>query len=91
MEMQLKNLIGLCLFVVWGCAGLAAVARTANDIARDACVLFATENKAALGASVGSPADWCAVRENVAPFLDSILSAQRMSAQRMGIAPRNPE
>lgn len=70
-----------------GCAALKTAARTANDIAHDACGLFAAENKAALGMSVE---DWCAVQANLDPFLDSILSAQRTSAQRMGIA-RNPE
>ena len=57
--------IALC-----GCAMFKSVARTANDVAREACAVFGAQNPEALGMSVE---DFCAIQRNVDPFLDAIL------------------
>ena len=72
-----------------GCAHL----RTLNDAASVLCELFATDQGEALGMS---PVEWCSVKENLDPFLDEILAAQRnataMSLNRTsgGEAPAPP-
>ena len=53
-----------------GCAHL----RTLNDAATVVCELFAVDHEEAFGMS---PSDWCSVKENLDPFLDEILAAQR--------------
>ena len=65
------------------CGTLRDVGRTVNDIAHVACELFAVEHEAELGLS---PAEWCAIHENVAPYIDSILAADRMAATKAGIS-----
>ena len=73
----------LCLLLVTGCAMFKSVARTANDVARDACEVFGAKNPEALGMSVE---DFCAIQRNVDPFLDAILSAQKLSAAKLSAA-----
>jgi hypothetical protein len=58
-----------------GCAGLKQNARTVNDAANVLCELFGVENPEVLqGASVS---DYCAVKENLDPFIESILAAKQ--------------
>ena len=66
-----------------GCAAFKSIARTANDVARDACMVFGAKNEQALGMSVE---DFCAIQRNVDPFLDAILSAQKLSAAKLSAA-----
>ena len=75
----------VCLLLVTGCAMFKSVARTANDVARDACEVFGAKNEQALGMSVE---DFCAIQRNVDPFLDAILSAQKLSAAKLSAAKR---
>ena len=70
----------LCLLLVTGCAAFRSAARTANDVAREACEIFGAKNEQALGMSVE---DFCAIERNVAPFLDALLSAQKLSAAKL--------
>lgn len=72
--------LALCLLLVTGCAAFKSIARTANDVARDACMVFGAKNPEALGMSVE---DFCAIQRNVDPFLDAILSAQKLSAAKL--------
>lgn len=57
-----------------GCAWFKGALHTAADAARVICELWAEDNKAALKLS---PADFCAVAENIQPFLDATLAAKR--------------
>ena len=77
--------LALCLLLLTGCAMFKSVARTANDVARDACAVFGAQNPEALGMSVE---DFCAIQRNVDPFLDAILSAQKLSAAKLSAAKR---
>lgn len=90
--------IVLSLLLVGAGACLAArqAAQTANDAARALCELFATEHAAEL-APLGddgqpdlagfSPRDFCAIHENVAPFLDEVLRLQRSGARSPEVCP----
>lgn len=78
--MPFRNLALAILFAVifttaGGCAMFKKVVRTIDDIASDACVLFATENADDLAGL--SPADFCDVRENLEPFVEYITRAQQ--------------
>ncbi len=64
-----------------GCAAVKPIARTVNDIAHEACELFAAEQGDRLGMS---PAEFCAVHENLKPWIDQLLEAKRLAAQRVG-------
>lgn len=57
-----------------GCSGVKPVARTVNDIAREACELFFAEQQ---GMSIDVARDVCAAREVVDPFIREILAAQK--------------
>ncbi len=63
---------------VQSCAAVKKIVRTANDAAEILCELFAVENSEALGGI--DPIAWCSVRDNLDPFLDEILAAQRNAA-----------
>ncbi len=61
--------------VVQSCDTLKDIGRTANDAAEILCELFAAENPEALGGI--DPIAWCSVRDNLDPFIEEILAAQR--------------
>lgn len=70
---------GLLVFTAFGllvsCASLKPIARTVNDAATVLCELYGAENPELLdGASVS---DYCAVKENLDPFIDSVLAAKQ--------------
>lgn len=56
------------------CSGVKPVARTVNDIAREACELFFAEQQ---GMTIEIARDVCAAREVLDPFIREILSAQK--------------
>jgi hypothetical protein len=64
-----------------GCAGVKTVAKTANDIAHEACSVFASAREQQLGMSA---ADWCNLHANLEPFLDAVLSAERKAGISSG-------
>lgn len=71
----MKKLIVIAIgFSVAGCSGVKPVARTVNDIAREACELFFSEQQSM---SIDVARDVCAAREVVDPFIREILAAQK--------------
>lgn len=71
-----------------GCAGVKAVAKTANDIAHEACSVFASAREPQLGMSAS---DWCSLQANLEPFLDVVLSAERKAGISSGGEARTPD
>jgi len=71
----MKKLIALSVLLasISACATGKQVARTANDAARIACEVMFGEEELPQGMSVEQ---FCAVHENVQPFLDQILAAK---------------
>jgi len=75
------GIVLLCGLLLGGCAELKPIARTALDIARAACEMFAVDNKDLVRLS---PKDFCEQEENLQPFFDSILATQRQVSATMG-------
>ena len=76
----------LLIFVTVAIACFAKpAARTANDIARQACSTFAEARERQLGISAEQ---WCRLRDNLDPFLQVILSAERKAG--ISSAPKAP-
>jgi hypothetical protein len=71
--MRKKLPLVLCV-VLSSCSGVKPVARTVNDIAREACELFFAEQQ---GMSMDVARDVCAARDVLDPFVREILSAQK--------------
>lgn len=66
--------IAAMLALTIGCATLGKVVRSIDVIARDLCEIWASEQpRDKLGLS---PADYCAIAENVRPFADAALAAK---------------
>jgi hypothetical protein len=57
-----------------GCSMFKSAAKTADDAASILCELFAAENQSAVGMS---PEDWCALHDNLEPFIDQVLAAKQ--------------
>lgn len=66
---------------VQSCAATKTVVKTANDIAHEACNVFASARERELGMTA---ADWCNLQANLEPFLDVILSAERKAGISSG-------
>ena len=79
----MKHVALFLLVLTTSCAMFRSVARTANDVAREACEIFGAKQPETLGMSVE---DFCAIQRNVDPFLDAILSAQKLSAAKLSAA-----
>jgi len=71
---KIAALILVALLSVAGCAAFKKVARTANSVATDLCWIFAADHQDELGGI--APAAWCAIKENLDPFIEYILKAQ---------------
>lgn len=69
------GMLSLAALDLPGCAMVKPVIRAVDDIARDACQLFATGHPDQLGGV--SPAEFCDAREHLEPFIDHILSGQQ--------------
>ena len=77
-------LLVLC-FALSACALIKPIARTSNDVAGTLCEIVAAEQEPeALGGM--SVEDWCAIHDNVDPFLDIVLSAKAEAAEKAGFA-----
>ena len=61
------------------CASIKKGARTARDIANEACAVFAEARETELGMSAEK---WCALHANLAPFIDFILSTEQKAGLR---------
>lgn len=72
------------VLLVTGCAATKAVVRSVNDIARQLCELTAAESGDKLGMT---PEEWCAVRENLDPFIREVTSAQSAASEKSGLTP----
>lgn len=78
----LAGFLGLMIFgasAAVGCAALKTIVRTIDDIAEDACVLFATQNAGEHTERLQglSPAEFCDIKENLDPFIEHITRAQQ--------------
>lgn len=83
--MTRTHIIAALLVVAMACAGLKTVLRTADDIATDLCMLFATDNAEDLAERYSmSPREWCAVKDNFQPFIDDVLKLRREQGIEMG-------
>jgi hypothetical protein len=72
------------VLLVTGCAATKSVARTLNDVARNLCMLTASDyGEEKLGMT---PKDWCDVRENLDPFIREVTSAQAAAVSQSGLA-----
>jgi len=77
------QLLILSFFAIVGCGLLKDVGRTANDAAAILCELVAAEKQQELQGL--SPQQWCAIHDNLQPFLDEVLSAQKAAAKKTGL------
>lgn len=69
-----------------GCGFLKQTIKTAEDLALLACELFASEHGDELaGMSAG---EWCAIPENLEPFIRNISAAQETAGAEVGIGKR---
>jgi hypothetical protein len=79
------------VLLLTGCSVFKKTLHTAADAARILCELWATDEggQDKLGMT---PADFCAIADNVRPFIDAALAAQRNAGSavgaRVGIAPK---
>lgn len=76
-------LFTMFMFTVVACGTLKDIGRTVNDAATILCELVATDNKDQLDGL--SPAEWCAIQKNIAPFIDEILSAKQSASKKSGL------
>ena len=63
------------------CAWFKGAVHTAADAARVLCELWAQDNESQLKLS---PSDFCAVAENIQPFIDAALAAKRDAGGTVG-------
>lgn len=66
-----------------GCGTLKDIGRTVNDAASILCNVFAVEMQDADPDLLGSlsPADYCAIQDNLSPFIDQALAAKNAAGQ----------
>ncbi len=77
---------GLAMGATSGCSAIKPVVRTADDAATILCQLEAS--KAPKSQLTGlSAKEWCALKENLQPFIDAVLTAQKAGAAKSGLAP----
>lgn len=77
------QLLIILIFIVASCGLLKDIGRTANDAAMILCELVAAEKQQELQGL--SPQQWCAIHDNLQPFLDEVLSAQKAAAKKTGL------
>ncbi len=85
---QNVTFLALGLFVIVACSTVKGVVRTLNDIAKDLCTLTAGEQLERDSAALDglTVAQWCDIKENLDPFIDEVLKAQKMAAGQSGLA-----
>ena len=77
-------LIIATLAITASCGLLKDIGRTANDAAMILCELVAAEKQQELDGL--SSQQWCAIHDNLQPFLDGVLSAQKAAAEKSGLS-----
>jgi hypothetical protein len=85
----IKSVIVLgTLLAMVSCAAVKGVVRTINDVAKELCLLTASEQLERDGAALDglTVEQWCDIKENLDPFIDEILKAQKMAAGQAGLA-----
>ena len=80
---KIFTVLALAFLIGGACATVKKVVRTVNDLATDLCWIVAEENTDELGGL--TPAAWCAIKENLDPFINQILEAQRLAGQKTGL------
>jgi len=85
---QNATLLAFGLLVIVACSTVKGLVRTLNDIAKDLCMLTASEQLEREGAALDglTVAQWCDIKENLDPFIDEVLKAQKMAAGQAGLA-----
>ena len=73
--MKVVAIVIMCLALT-SCATLRNIGTTVNDAASLLCNVFAEEHIAELDGL--SPADWCAIKGHLDPFIDYVLDVQSM-------------
>jgi hypothetical protein len=88
----MKNVIlvlAMVSFLMVGCAAFKKVVRTVNDIATDLCWIAAADHPDQLGGL--TPAAWCAIKENIDPFINHVLQAKQDHDGKLGLNPNAEE
>jgi hypothetical protein len=68
-----------------GCGVMKQIGRTIQDVAQALCLVTASEqSEDALGGMTAE--DWCAIEENLRPFVDAALMAQQDAAGKAGLS-----
>lgn len=78
----MKSLFLIAFVSGVSCAEVKPVARTVNDIARDACEVAFSEQELPQGVSVK---DLCKTHKDLQPFIDSILAAKQQVGASHGV------
>lgn len=78
----MKMAVATMAVVLCGCALIRPAVHTVNDIARDLCELVAAENVGQLQGF--SPAEFCEIHDNAAPFIENVTAAQRTAGDAVG-------
>lgn len=79
MRSLLRPLLALLVLLSVVSCGFGKAVRSVVDVAADACELWAEKQQPATLQKL-SPADFCAVADNVRPYVDQILAVQRYGA-----------
>lgn len=86
------TIVSLLVAASFGCAALKPILRGVNDVARDLCELHYREHPPA--DQLGNPAEVakavCAVQEKLHPFIDLVLSAQRLGVHPSAMPSARP-
>jgi hypothetical protein len=83
-----KNVFGLVVFAavvsVFACASLKPVAKTAESVATDLCVLYFGETSSLSVEDVAKT--FCETKEQLQPFIDELLAAKQAAGVKAGAA-----
>ena len=82
MMLPMKTVLVLSVVSVLACAEVKPVARTVNDVARQACEVAFGAQELPQGISVK---DLCDKQEDLQPFINSILAAQQQVGAAHGV------
>lgn len=82
--MKKIHAIAFTLILTAGCAGfwqgVKDTGKTINDAAGILCNLFAADHPDDLAGM--TPVEWCAVHDNLKPFIDEALAAQQVAGRQ---------
>lgn len=78
----MKNWLLIFALLLGGCSVFKAAGRTINDAGAILCNLFATNADPAVLDGL-TPEVWCGIHENLKPFIDEALAAQKAAAMQV--------